>query len=209
MEEPRPGGDGAGPREEPPPRRGQAAAGLTYRLAWSVYLVLALVAVLWIGLRDGGISLALFFGARPHVDLGLGLAAAASLRLLWAGAERLLPSARRLNSELAALLGPLSASELLALALLSGFAEELFFRGALQGSVGWLVATVLFALLHTGPGRTFRLWGLFALIAGGLFGALVLWRGNLLASIVGHVLVNAVGLRQLAHEQADRRDSQR
>jgi membrane protease YdiL (CAAX protease family) len=57
---------------------------------------------------------------------------------------------------------------------------------------------VLFALLHTGPGRHFRLWTVFAVLAGALFGGLMLWRGNLLAPVVGHVLVNGVNLRRLA-----------
>jgi len=53
-----------------------------------------------------------------------------------------------------------------ALAVLSGFAEELFFRGAVQGAFGWLPATLAFAVLHSGPGKAFRLWILFAAIAG-------------------------------------------
>lgn len=84
------------------------------------------------------------------------------------------------------------------MALLSGFAEELLFRGAIQGSLGIWVATILFALLHSGPGGSFRLWPVFALVAGALFGALVLWRGNLLAAIVAHAVVNAINLGRLA-----------
>jgi hypothetical protein len=59
---------------------------------------------------------------------------------------------------------------------------------------------VLFAVLHTGPGLSFRLWTAFAVVAGGLFGGLMLWRGNLLAPIVAHFLVNAVNLSRLAAE---------
>jgi uncharacterized protein len=85
--------------------------------------------------------------------------------------------------------------------VLSGFAEELFFRGAVQGAIGWLPATLAFALLHTGPGRAFRLWTLFALLAGLLFGALMELRGNLLGPVVAHFLVNAVNLWRLASRE--------
>jgi uncharacterized protein len=84
------------------------------------------------------------------------------------------------------------------LALLSGFAEELFFRGAVQGSLGLWLGTAIFALVHTGPHRSFRLWTAFAAVAGLLFGGLFAWRGSLLAPIAAHVLVNAVNLRELS-----------
>jgi membrane protease YdiL (CAAX protease family) len=45
-----------------------------------------------------------------------------------------------------------------------------------------------------------RLWTLFAVVAGSLFGGLMLWRGNLLAPVVAHFLVNAVNLSRLAAE---------
>ena len=68
----------------------------------------------------------------------------------------------------------------------------------MQGTVGWAAATVLFGLLHSGPGKAFRLWTLFAVVAGALLGGLMAWRGNLLGPIAGHFLVNAVNLRRLA-----------
>lgn len=86
----------------------------------------------------------------------------------------------------------------MALALLSGFAEELFFRGAVQGSLGLWAGTAIFALVHTGPHRSFRLWTAFAAAAGLLFGVLFAWRGSLLAPIAAHVAVNAVNLRELS-----------
>jgi membrane protease YdiL (CAAX protease family) len=59
---------------------------------------------------------------------------------------------------------------------------------------------VLFSLLHTGSGKHFRLWTVFAALAGALFGGLMLWRGNLLAPVLAHVLVNGVNLRRLARD---------
>lgn len=165
-------------------------------------MALALGGAAWIGFREGVIPLRLFVDVREWwLDLLLGVGAGLLLLGLWKGAERLFPLARDLEDKLGAVLGPLGRSEVVALALLSGFAEELFFRGAVQGSFGWLPAAILFALLHTGPGRAFRLWTLFALIAGLLFGGLMALRGNLLGPVVAHVVVNAVNLWRLASRE--------
>ena len=177
--------------------------GRLYRFAWGLYMLLAVAGALWIGLRRGVIPLSLFVDPRTWwLDLGAGLALGLLLLGAWWGAERTFPLAKELEARLAGALGPISGSEAIALALLSGFAEELFFRGAVQGALGWAAATVLFGLLHSGPGKAFRLWTLFALLAGGLMGGLMAWRGNLLGPVAGHVLVNAVNLRRLARDSA-------
>lgn len=161
--------------------------------------MLALAGALWIGLRRGEIPLSLFVDReRWWLDLALGLSAGGLLLGAWWGAERTFPLAKELEARLGEALGIITPSEAISLALLSGFAEELFFRGALQGTVGWAAATVLFGLLHSGPGKAFRLWTLFAVVAGALLGGLMVWRGNLLGPIAGHFLVNAVNLRRLA-----------
>lgn len=179
------------------------AHGRFYRLAWGLYLAMALAGVVWIGLRERIIPLGLFIDPRRWwLDLLLGLGAAALLLGLWAVAGRVFPLARDLEAQITELLGPLTRSEAVGLAVLSGFAEELFFRGAVQGTIpgtgGWLVASVVFGLVHTGPGRVFRLWTLFALAAGFLLGGLMAWRGNLLGPVFAHFLVNAVSLSRLA-----------
>ncbi len=173
--------------------------GRLYRLAWGLYMALALGGILWIGARQGVIPLRLFLDSRQWwLDVVLGIAAGGTLLAIWKLAEVAFPLARRLEEQLGNLLGPLTRTEVIALALLSGLAEELFFRGAVQGAVGWIPASLLFALLHTGPGPAFRLWTLFAAVAGLLLGALMAWRGNLLGPIVAHALVNGVNLWRLA-----------
>lgn len=166
--------------------------------AWFFYLLLGLGGIVWVGLREEVIPLSLFFDpAGWWIDLGVGAAAGLVLLAVWSLGLRFLAAGRELESRLGELLGGLSTDEAVALALLSGVAEELFFRGAVQGSWGWAWATVLFGLLHSGPGRIFGLWTVFALLAGALFGGLMEWRGNLLAPVVAHVLVNAVNLRRV------------
>jgi membrane protease YdiL (CAAX protease family) len=112
--------------------------------------------------------------------------------------RRLSSAAREVERVLTQVLGPLSAAEAITLAAVSSFAEELFFRGAMQDAWGFLPTTLLFALLHSGPSRQFRAWTLFAAAAGLLFGGLVLWRGNLLAAMLTHFFVNAINLIRLA-----------
>lgn len=151
------------------------------------------------GARDGQIGIDLFVDSSTWwFDLFLGLVAGSGLILIWLGAKRVLPTAKLLEIELADLLGPMKTSEIIALALLSGFAEELFFRGAVQGSWGWIPATALFALLHAGPGASYRIWTGFAALAGLTLAWLMIWRGNLLAPVVTHVLVNGINLKRLA-----------
>lgn len=175
--------------------------GQLYRFAWIFYLAMALVGIVWIGVREKRIPAALFLGEDPHIDLGLGLAAGVLLQVSWWLVERLSTLARRLQDELRLRLGPITRSEVIALALLSGFAEEFLFRGAVQGSWGFVVATFLFGLLHMGPGATLRLWGGFALLAGAVFGGLMLWRANLVAPITAHVVVNTIGLWRLGPQR--------
>lgn len=165
-------------------------------------MALALGGAVWIGLREGVIPLRLFVDLETWwIDLLLGIGGALLLLGVWTGTEKIFPLARELEENLAQVLGALGRTEVVALAVLSGFAEELFFRGAVQGAFGWLVATLFFALLHSGSGRAFRLWTLFALVAGLLFGGLMELRGNLLGPVVAHFLVNAVNLWRLASRE--------
>jgi len=174
-----------------------------YSLAWFFYLLLAATAVVWIGMRrNGTIDGTLFFDpTRWPIDLALGLGAGLLLVGLWELVGRRFTSARRFEEMIGGVLGSLDVGQAIGLALLSGFAEELFFRGAMQEAWGFWIATALFAALHTGRQKGLWVWTVFALIAGLLFGGLVLYSGNLLAAMVGHVVVNAVNLGRLARRR--------
>jgi membrane protease YdiL (CAAX protease family) len=106
----------------------------------------------------------------------------------------------QLARRLAEVLGPLAPGDCWVLALASGFAEEAFFRGALQPAVGLAAASALFAAAHLVPRRDWVLWSAFSLAAGLLLGALYRTTGNLVAPIVAHVLVNGVNLNRLVRE---------
>jgi hypothetical protein len=154
--------------------------------------------VVWIGLRQGRIGSALFIDpGRWSIDLALGAGCGVALIGLWEATGRRLAAGRRFEAMLRDLLGSLDRSQAIGLALLSGFAGELFFRGAVQGAWGPAWAAVLFTVLHTGRERGLWVWTVFAAVAGLAFGGLVLWTGNLLAAITAHIAVNAINLSRL------------
>ena len=132
-------------------------------------------------------------GALPSSLIGLvaGLALVGVSRAWTARTE----SGEALAKALAEAVGGLSLPAVALLALASGIAEEMLFRGALQPRVGWTLATLLFATAHFLPRPRLWVWALFALLAGGLFGGLFAWTGSLLAPAVAHISVNALNLR--------------
>lgn len=174
-----------------------------YALAWGFYLVIAVVGLVWLGVRNGRLELALFLDPRGWpVDAAVGFATGALLAASWHLGCRFWSRARALESRLAELLGPLRADEAVTLAVISGIAEEVLFRGAILQAWGWIAATLLFALVHFG-GRAYRLWTVWALVAGLLLAFLVLWRGNLLPVILAHAVVNTAGLLRLRRVPAE------
>jgi membrane protease YdiL (CAAX protease family) len=171
------------------------------RWAGICYTLLAAIALVWNGWagRPWGYldAAAAADGVRWGRDLGLGIAFAAAVIAVSQVVTVWTRWGAALARELASALGPLTLAECAVLAVLSGIAEEAFFRGALQPRVGWLVASLLFGLAHWAPRRTLWPWTGFALITGGGLGAMFEATGNLAAPITAHVLINAVNLRLL------------
>ncbi|HEY8152917.1 MAG TPA: CPBP family intramembrane glutamic endopeptidase [Myxococcota bacterium] len=171
------------------------------RLALLFYGVLMVAALAWAWLAGRSLIWARDVdaqrGASPLVDVGAGLLAAAIVVLL----SRQLTQRTRFGEQLArslrAALGPLSLAECWLLALLSGVAEESFFRGALQPQVGLLAASLLFGAAHFVPRRELLPWTVFSIAAGLLLGWLFDATGNLIAPVVAHAVINGVNLRHL------------
>jgi membrane protease YdiL (CAAX protease family) len=69
---------------------------------------------------------------------------------------------------------------------LMGVAEELLFRGLVQGGIGLAAAVVAYTLVQAIEGK----WalGLAALLGGLVWGLLFAWRDGLVAPVVAHVL---------------------
>ena len=172
---------------------------MTTRMVGVFYAGTLAVAAGLAALGDGGVQR---LWRAPPADVlapwwaeGLALGAAL-LALSWA-AEAIWPAMRRLTSELAAALGPISLGTAVLWALASGIAEEALFRGPIQDFVGWPLAALAFALMHGGTSRRLIAWSSFALCAGAGFGWLVVRHDSLWPAILAHVVVNAVNLRRL------------
>jgi len=107
-----------------------------------------------------------------------------------------------LGEGLADLLGEslagLRTSDAVLLALASGLAEEMLFRGALQPSVGIVWASLIFGACHFLPRKELALWSLYAVAMGFAFGSLYEWTGHLVAPVAAHALVNGINLPRLA-----------
>ena len=103
------------------------------------------------------------------------------------------------------LLGPLGAREAVVLALLSGFGEELVFRGALWPHLGLWGTSALFAACHWAPIRSLRSYPLFVFGAGLLLGWLRERSGSLWPPILLHVVVNAFSLSWIGSLEHTRR----
>jgi membrane protease YdiL (CAAX protease family) len=142
-------------------------------------------------------------GLHPLRDGALGTVCALAASGASTGIESHTAWGRRLAAELRDLVGKLSRAECLALALASGVAEEAFFRGALQPRVGLVAASLLFGLVHLPATRGLRAWTALALASGFGLGLLFEATGSLVAPVTAHVVVNALGLWNLAG-QTDR-----
>lgn len=139
-------------------------------------------------------------GGAPARDILLGLLVGGGLVAVSQGLTSRTGWGQRLARALGQSLGSLKVSHALVLAAVSGLGEEMLFRGALQPTVGWGLASLCFGIVHFVPRREFLPWTLFAIVAGGILGGLVLFTGNLLASVVAHALINGINLPMLIRD---------
>jgi len=137
------------------------------------------------------------------VDVGIGAAAGLATVGLTAWMIRFLPPFARLADAMARVIGPMGWSTVFVAAAASSVAEECLFRGAVQPSLGWIVASIVFGLCHFLPDRRFLPWTVFALAAGFGLGALFEWRGSLVAPVTAHFTVNLINLRLLSRRASE------
>jgi membrane protease YdiL (CAAX protease family) len=103
------------------------------------------------------------------------------------------------------LFAPLSTAEMVAISALAGVGEEIFFRGAMQASFGWPIASVAFGLCHLGVSGRGWVLGVWATLAGAALAWLAMATGGLLAPIVAHAgydLAALIWIRRRARARA-------
>jgi len=144
-------------------------------------------------------------GGRPRIGVEfLLLTAALLLNILfdWAG-PRYFSLLRRFQRSLRLVIGPLGTSEILILAILSSLGEEILFRGALQPTLGFLPAALLFALSHFPIKKELWIWPFYALFMGIILGFLRLIGGDIWSAVLLHFGVNAVSLYLLSGKKTN------
>lgn len=169
--------------------------GRLVRIACILYGIVALFA-LGFAIFTGKIGA--FFGEAPpsgnHLLLGLftGLLIVGVCQV----GLRIWKSVARAADAIADLVGPVTYGAAIVLALASGIAEELLFRGALWHALPYPLwgTSILFGIVHFIPRKALLGYPLFALGAGFLFGLLRLGSENVIPSILAHVTVNGVNL---------------
>lgn len=136
-------------------------------------------------------------------DIGIGLGIGLSTVGLSRWLDKTFEWARNLSEGFRSLLGEGGIKEAFILASLSGFAEELLFRGLLQqwldlklGPWAALVITSLvFGAVHIGPNwKQFWPWTVMAVVMGGVLGLAWIFTGNLVGVIVAHFTINFINL---------------
>ncbi|MCP4675581.1 MAG: CPBP family intramembrane metalloprotease [Deltaproteobacteria bacterium] len=126
----------------------------------------------------------ILLGGAAGIAFGLGIARLTRFtvfRFKWA---------RTLHIEFRGLLGPLRGMDILAFAVFSAVAEEMFFRGAIQPELGIVPTSLIFGVLHIAPGRKFLPWPFQAVAMGLAFGGLYWLAGDLSAPIMAHFTIN-------------------
>lgn len=135
-----------------------------------------------------------------HGALGLGAACAIGTAVVMLSRvfARRTVWGRALHGELRSVLGPLTSWQILLLSLLSGFGEEILFRGVIQPRLGLWIAALMFGALHFPYRRLLLPWSAFALGMGVVMGLLTAGFGTLWPAIVLHFFINYFNLHDLA-----------
>ncbi len=129
------------------------------------------------------------------------------------GLDRYFDWARRLNVDLAGMLGKITWGRAFGLAVLSGIGEELLFRGFFQNGIEvWTgsvvvsiaIAGLVFGAVHIGPNpRRFAAWTIMAVVLGWMIGVLYVWTGSVVAPIAAHFLINFLNLSTLIRRASE------
>lgn len=181
------------------------------RSALVFYGLMGCAALLWRMAVPGQSILHPSIEAATHASsLSAAVFAGLLVGLAATGISELLTRWTNLGEGLADVLGEglagIGIGDAILLALASGIAEEMLFRGALQPAVGLFWASLIFGACHFLPRKELVLWSVYAVVMGFAFGWLYQWTGQLLAPIVAHTLVNGISLPRLARRIEMRSD---
>jgi len=158
---------------------------------------LLLTATFWSQFAGIGLAPALLVdGRKMAIGFGAGLAlAAVSLSIFYLGKRlKALGSLHDIIIEqIAPIFANVSLADVFVVAAVSGFCEEVLFRGVMQQQFGLLPTSLIFGLFHC-PSLKHLSYGVWALTAGFMLGWLYMTTGSLWVPIFAHAVSNAVSL---------------
>ena len=168
---------------------------------WTVLIpqmILMVISILWICLVPGdNIARYLKFNLQA---LFIGSVTGVSLSFLgyvfykWAKRKkRFLETIELFENVLSPAFKNFRIIEIILLSLVSGFCEEIFFRGLLQPKFGILIASLAFGSLHL-PGLKYWIYALWATLSGALFGLFFILANSLWFPITAHAVNNIMGM---------------
>ncbi len=184
----------------------------TYERSWIlnfslvVYAVLLLISTGWCLLSNIDLLPAFNFSDRiALMGIAAGLAIAfVGFSLLWLSkfskfkVLQFEPFHKILYDELAPMFRYSTAIDLVAIAMVSGFCEEVLFRGVMQVQWGLMWSSLIFGLMHC-PNPRYLHYAAWATFAGLVFGYLKDFSGSMWVPIIAHIVNNAIGLFYLRH----------
>lgn len=187
-------GDRSGRPPEPdgPPSRATLLVSLLV-----VYSVMTIVGVVWLSWRQRTTVIGEWaVGTRgPLVAVSSGTATGIAFFVIVTLLVRYVPPFARLDAKLSNIIGPVDDRDAVWIALVSGAAEEFFFRCAMQDALGVFATAGVFALAHFG-GRSMVLWTVQAGVFGLALGGLVHFGCGVLAAALAHAVFNYLWLQR-------------
>lgn len=158
---------------------------------------LLLAATGWSQFSGIALKPALVFSYKPMlIGVAVGLAMAFSGLALFA-VSRAVPAFGQvrdlIENFLIPMISELKPIDLVIMAVISGFCEEIFFRGVAQAQFGLVITALAFGLFHD-PSFRHISYAIIAFIYGLVLGGLYMWTGNLWAPIIAHITHNLVSL---------------
>jgi membrane protease YdiL (CAAX protease family) len=157
--------------------------------------VIAVIAVVALWFREGGLAKALDASVPMASAIGLGAAVGlAGFGLLWL--VRAVGPLRDLEAWQGKMVAGWSSADVAAVAVFSGLAEEALVRALLQPILGLVPAALLFALLHIVPDRKLWFWPILAFGFGLVLGVVFEYAGYP-AAAAAHIVINALSLSRL------------
>lgn len=103
--------------------------------------------------------------------------------------------------EMVPIFASLKAGDRLFIALISGFCEEIFFRGVLEKACGVETSALCFGVAHL-PSIYYFPYAVWAVLVGLGMSALVQFTGSLWAAIFAHATINLISLNWLGRLSA-------